>query len=94
MPWYYVCEMPDLSQDWGKRMFGNDFARIARLNVTGGTSEPLTSRTRRIIEDKNTLDRALHDFAARKLRRAMRRSRAKQFFGALFRPAPPRTTLC
>jgi len=94
MPWYYVCELPGLSQIWGQHVFGDGFAPIARVNVTGVATGHPAATTRRLIEDKNALDRALHAFATRKLRRLMRRSRATQFFGRFFSKATRRTTDC
>lgn len=75
MPWFYVCEHPELSERWGREVFGNRFVRIGRENVTsrskGGkvgvtTIEPATLR---MIRDKNRLDEALHAHATRRLLR-------------------------
>jgi hypothetical protein len=88
MPWYYVCELAECSQLWGRRVFGGRFTEIRRENVTAGAYDSPPEMTRRIIEEKNALDRSLHEFAARKLRHSMRRGPARRVFSALFRRGP------
>ena len=69
MPWYYVCEYPDLSLLWMRRVFNWDVDQMPRENVTGdgggrATSLPtLEDRTHRIIRMKNNLDFALYRYA-------------------------------
>ena len=85
MPWYYVCEVPELSQRRARRVFGDGFADILRENLTDGASEPPSELTRRIIAEKNALDRSLYEFARKKLRRSMGRTDGHQIFRAFFR---------
>ncbi len=69
MPWYYVCEYPDLSLLWMRRVFNWDVDQMPRENVTGVGDGQATSlytlddRTHRIIRMKNNLDFALYRYA-------------------------------
>jgi len=69
MPWYYVCEYPELSLLWMRRVFNWDVDRMPRENVTGDGNGQATSlstlddRTHRIIRMKNNLDLALYRYA-------------------------------
>jgi hypothetical protein len=69
MPWYYVCEYPDLSLLWMRRVFNWDVDQLPRENVTGDGDGRATSlytlndRTHRIIRMKNNLDFALYRYA-------------------------------
>jgi hypothetical protein len=69
MPWYYVCEYPDLSLLWMRRAFSWDVDQMPRENVTGRRGGRATSlstlddRTHRIIRSKNELDFALYRYA-------------------------------
>ena len=69
MPWYYVCEYPDLSLLWMRRVFNWDVDQMPRENVTGVGDGQATSlytlddRTHRIIRMKNDLDFALYRYA-------------------------------
>ena len=69
MPWYYVCEYPDLSLLWMRRVFNWDVDQMPRENVTGDGGGLATSlyalddRTHGIIRMKNNLDFALYRYA-------------------------------
>jgi len=69
MPWYYVCEYPDLSLLWMRRVFNWDVNQMPRENVTGVGGGQATSlstlddRTDRIIRMKNKLDFAIYRYA-------------------------------
>jgi len=69
MPWYYVCEYPDLSLLWMRRVFNWDVDQVPRENVTGDGGGLATSlstlddRTHRIIRLKNNPDFALYRYA-------------------------------
>ena len=78
MPWFFVCEHPQRSQQWAMEVFGDRFTAIPRENVTGerhGESvavRTMTLATLRVIRDKNALDAALHAYAVRRLLRQTR----------------------
>jgi len=69
MPWYYVCEYPDLSLLWMRRVFNWDVDQMPRENVTGDGGGCATSlstlddRTHRIIRMKNKLDFTIYRYA-------------------------------
>jgi hypothetical protein len=69
MPWYYVCEYPDLSLFWMRHVFNWDADQMPRENVTGDQGAQATSlstlddHTYRIIRMKNNLDFALYRYA-------------------------------
>ena len=73
MPWYYVCEYPDLSLLWMRRVFNWDVDQMPWENVTGNGSGRATSlstldeRTQGIIHMKNNLDFALYRYAVDRL---------------------------
>jgi FkbM family methyltransferase len=73
MPWYYVCEYPEKSLAWMRRVFNFDLDGIPRVNVTrdqGGrakTVSTLDDRTYQIILGKNVLDFALYQHAVDRL---------------------------
>ena len=78
MPWFFVCEHPQPSQRWAMEVFGDRFGSIPRENVTGDRSggfiavTTMTEATRRVIQDRNALDAALHAHAVRRLLRRTR----------------------
>jgi hypothetical protein len=69
MPWYYVCEYPQMSIVWLRRAFGLDLDRLPRENVTQSPSGQaadlvtLNDRIREVILAKNDLDCALYRYA-------------------------------
>jgi hypothetical protein len=69
MPWYYVCEYPDLSLVWMRRVFNWDVDQMPKENVTGDGDgqatklSALDARTHRIIHMKSNLDFALYKYA-------------------------------
>ena len=69
MPWYYVCEHPDLSALWARHALGWTAARLPRANITAGPQaemirvEELDRMTCRAICEKNRLDLALYQHA-------------------------------
>ena len=68
MPWYYVCEYPDLSLRWMRRVFDWGSEQIPRENVTGDqrgqatTLSTLDDHTYEIICRKNDLDFAIYKY--------------------------------
>jgi hypothetical protein len=68
MPWYYVCEYPEMSIAWLRRAFGLDLGQLPRENVTRAQSDQadlvtLNDRIREVILAKNDLDFALYRYA-------------------------------
>lgn len=72
MPWYYVCEYPEMSIAWLRRAFGWNPGHIPRENVTRAQSDQaanlatLGHRIQKVILGKNDLDFALYRFAVRR----------------------------
>lgn len=73
MPWYYVCEHPELSTTWFREVFNIPVSEIPRENQTPKVSnlqlspENLSKSTRSLILEKNQLDLALYEYAVKKL---------------------------
>jgi hypothetical protein len=69
MPWYYVCEYPELSVRWMRRVFDWEMDQIPRENVTGDRGDQaislstLDDHTYKIICRKNDLDFAIYKYA-------------------------------
>ena len=69
MPWYYVCEYPEMSIAWFRRAFGWNLDHVPRENVTQAQSEQaanlatLDERIQNVIRAKNNLDFALYRYA-------------------------------
>jgi hypothetical protein len=69
MPWYYVCEYPQMSIAWLRRALGLDLSHLPRENVTQAQSDQaadlatLDDRIRKVILAKNDLDFALYRYA-------------------------------
>ena len=69
MPWYYVCEYPDLSLHWMRRVFDWDVDQMPMENVTGRQGGRATSLstldyyTYMIIHKKNELDVSIYRYA-------------------------------
>jgi hypothetical protein len=74
MPWFYVCEHPELSTIWFRKVFNVPLTVIPRENQTPkvGDSQVSTAniseRTRNLVLEKNQLDLALYEYAVNKLR--------------------------
>ncbi|EJN24563.1 Sulfotransferase family [Pseudomonas sp. GM78] len=71
MPWFYVCERPDLSVTWLRSVFPEmRDTPIPHENVTTSETETaLTSSDIRVIEERNKADLALYGFALKQLER-------------------------
>jgi hypothetical protein len=69
MPWYYVCEYPQMSIAWLRRAFGWTLGRLPRENVTQAQNgqavdlATLDDRLQKVILAKNDLDFALYRYA-------------------------------
>jgi hypothetical protein len=69
MPWYYVCEYPQMSIAWLRRAFHWKLGQLPRENVTQAQSDQaadlvnLDDRIRKVILAKNDLDFALYRYA-------------------------------
>ena len=69
MPWYYVCEYPDLSAFWFRRAFDWEIEKIPFFNSTGNHEgrtmivPDVDAATSRQISVKNELDLALYRYA-------------------------------
>jgi len=69
MPWYYVCEYPEISALWMRRVFNLNLDRIPRENVTQNQGDQaagmstLADHTYGIIRRKNDLDFDLYQYA-------------------------------
>lgn len=78
MPWFYVCEHPERSEQWGREVFRSRFIPLQRENVTRRSKGSLVAvttidaATLRAIHDKNLLDEALHAHATQRLLRTRR----------------------
>ncbi|MEO8779687.1 MAG: hypothetical protein ABI389_13570 [Rhodanobacter sp.] len=75
MPWFYICERPELSMRWARQVFGHSFPVIPRENVTSREKNgrfavtDIEPATRRIIYEKNVLDETLRARAVRRMQR-------------------------
>jgi glycosyltransferase involved in cell wall biosynthesis len=73
MPWYYVCEFPEISVFWFWRVFNCILDEMPRSNLTGNHGGQATSlatldhSTCQIIYRKNELDFALYRHAVDRL---------------------------
>ena len=73
MPWYYVCEYPELSTTWFRMVFNIPVTEIPRENRTPRVSDSqvsaanISEKTRSLICEKNQLDLALYEYAVKKL---------------------------
>ena len=69
MPWYYVCEYPEMSIAWLRRAFDWNLGHLPRENVTRIQSDQaadlatLDDRIWNVILAKNDLDFALYRYA-------------------------------
>ena len=69
MPWYYVCEYPEMSIAWLRRAFDWKLGHLPRENVTriqgdqAADLATLDDRTRKVMLAKNDLDFALYCYA-------------------------------
>jgi Sulfotransferase family len=69
MPWYYVCEYPEMSIAWFRRAFHWKLEQLPRENVTQAQGDQaadlskLDDRTQKVIFMKNDLDFALYRYA-------------------------------
>jgi hypothetical protein len=69
MPWYYVCEYPDLSAFWFRCAFDWELEKIPFVNSTGNHEgrtmilPDVDAATTRQISMKNELDLALYRYA-------------------------------
>jgi hypothetical protein len=69
MPWYYVCEYPQMSIAWLRRAFAWNLGHLPRENVTQAQRDQaanlatLDDRIRKVIVAKNDLDLALYHYA-------------------------------
>ncbi len=73
MPWYYVCEHPELSTAWFRTVFGIQIPEIPRENRTPKVSTSqvdannVSESTRSRILERNQLDVALYEYAVKRL---------------------------
>jgi hypothetical protein len=73
MPWYYVCEYPEMSIAWLRRAFDWNLDHLPRENVTRIQSDQaadlatLDDRIQKVILAKNDLDFALYRYAVGRL---------------------------
>lgn len=73
MPCYYVCEYPDLSLRWMRRVLSWDLETLPRENVTGEhdgqaiSFHMLDDSTHNVLQEKNDLDLALYRYAVDRL---------------------------
>lgn len=69
MPWYYVCEHPELSALWARQALGWRLPALPRENVTAGPADEMVRvadldlLTCRMLYAKNQLDLALYQYA-------------------------------
>ncbi|MDB5456446.1 MAG: hypothetical protein JWP92_2031 [Caulobacter sp.] len=74
MPWFFVCETPQASMLWARRVFGGAIDTVPRLNETGATAQAaaadLGSRARTVLEERNQRDQTLYQHAVGLLFRA------------------------
>jgi hypothetical protein len=69
MPWYYICEYPEMSLAWFRRAFHWKLGQLPRENVTRAESDQaadlatLDHQIHKVILAKNDLDFALYRYA-------------------------------
>jgi hypothetical protein len=75
MPWFYLCEQPELSDRWGRMVFRNPLFSTELKNVTSVARNELVAVatikpvTRRLLMAKNEADYALYTHARGRLDR-------------------------
>lgn len=75
MPWYYVCEQPEVSTTWFRNVFKVRVDQIPRENQTPKISDSqvsaaqISESTRSLILEKNQLDLVLYNYAVNRLAR-------------------------
>jgi hypothetical protein len=73
MPWYYVCEYPELSTIWFRKVFNIPISEIPRENQTPKANNSqlspasLPESTRSLVLEKNQFDLALYQYAVKRL---------------------------
>jgi hypothetical protein len=73
MQWYYICEHPELSTIWFRKVFNIPVTEIPRENQTPKVSSSqlspanISESTRSLILEKNQLDLALYQYAVKRL---------------------------
>lgn len=69
MPWYYVCEHPELSALWARQALGWRLPALPRENVTAGPPDEMVQvadldlSVCRVLYAKNQFDLALYQYA-------------------------------
>jgi hypothetical protein len=73
MPWYYICEYPELSLRWMRRALKWNLNWFPRENITGERAgqtislSTLEQQTYEIIREKNDLDFPIYRYAVDRL---------------------------